>query len=274
MMHSNGFVVAIRDNNGQVLRESRDREVFLPFHSNYSIRLKNNNNRRAVAKISIDGTDILGSRKIILEPHSSEDLERFCLDGDLSHGRKLEFVPLNDGRVQDPSSGENGIIHIKFTLEQQKPQKVYVDRPVIIDPKPWKPYIPWQPYDPWSPGPWTCDSPLDVSGGMTHESSAGFCSSPKIGSSMDNYSAEVNYHTDSICTLRDTGATVEGGNSNQSFSTGSFLNSEAHSTVITLRLRPAEKTITVQTTKKIHCSQCGTKCRRRDKFCRDCGKRL
>jgi len=67
MMFQNGFVVAVKNDKGEVLRESRNQEVFLPFHSEYSLRLKNNNGRRATAEVIIDGTKVLGDHQIVIE---------------------------------------------------------------------------------------------------------------------------------------------------------------------------------------------------------------
>jgi ribonucleotide reductase alpha subunit len=36
----------IKNKKGEVLRENRDKEIFLPFNSEYSLLIKNNNNKR------------------------------------------------------------------------------------------------------------------------------------------------------------------------------------------------------------------------------------
>ena len=119
MMHSNGFVLAVKGSDRKILRELGGR-VFLPFHSEYSLFLKNINSVRATCSISIDGTDVLGGEELIVRAGESVDLERFLADGNLTSGRKFKFVPLSDSKVQDPSSPENGLIEVHFWKEKQK----------------------------------------------------------------------------------------------------------------------------------------------------------
>jgi len=124
MMYSQGFIVSVKNEKGEVLRESRGREVFLPFDSEYSLLLKNNNSRSCVAEVLIDGTKVLGEHQLIIGAHTGVDLRRFCLDGDLDSGRKFRFVHVDDPRVQDPMSYENGMIEVKFWLEKQISQSI------------------------------------------------------------------------------------------------------------------------------------------------------
>ena len=131
MMHSNGFVLAVKDSNKKILRELSGR-VFLPFYSEYSLLLKNINSVRAVCSVSIDGTDVLGGEELIIRAGDSVDLERFLADGNLTSGRKFKFVPLSDSKVQDPSSSENGLIEVRFWKEKTiQPQLLYRSVDVI-----------------------------------------------------------------------------------------------------------------------------------------------
>ena len=125
MMYKNSFVVSIHDTKKNVLRENKEKEVFLPFDSEYGIKLKNNNSRKAVAEVTIDGTNVLGSNKLVIDVDSFVDLERFCIDGDVKKGNKFKFVkagvedPHPD--IQDPTSPENGNIKVRFWLEKEDP---------------------------------------------------------------------------------------------------------------------------------------------------------
>jgi hypothetical protein len=133
MMFSNNFVLAVKDSNRKILREMGGK-VYLPFQSEYSPLLKNNNSVRASCAVSIDGTDVLGGRELIIGSFCSIDLERFIVDGDMNKGNKFKFVPLSDSRIQDPSSVEDGIIEVKFWKEKS----YYITYPYHC----WPPYTP------------------------------------------------------------------------------------------------------------------------------------
>ena len=255
MMYSSKFVLAIRNNKGEILRESCNQEVFLPFHSEYSIRLKNNNNRKASAEVWVDGTRILGENRIIIEPNGSVDLDRFCLDGNLSSGRRLKFVPSNDERVQDPTSPDNGVVKVRFWLEEEN----YIYIP------PYKPYYPpytpyYHPYTPPYYPPYYKDT-------YTVSSSNSFDFTSHKSILRGTVNCCVPYHSD-------TGATVEGGHSNQTFREASIGNLESNFTEITLRLKPYKDSITVKETKVKYCPNCGKKSKYGSRFCSDCGSRF
>ena len=267
MMFKEGFVVAIKNNHGKILRESLDQEVFLPYHSSYSIRLKNNHSRRAVASVSVDGTNVLGNRQIIVPARGTVDVERFCIDGNLNAGNKFEFVPLEDGRVQDPTSSENGVVKIKFQLEQEIPTPIPIPitEPIIV------------PYEPIHYGPnklFSDYSKFSTSTGpcaIADASLKGIC-----GGSIPSTRLHVSPGLTGSEIMRSTaGATVEGGRSNQSFYESNIGELEIGYTEITLMIRPsAGRPVTVQNTKKCYCFQCGTRHRFLDTYCTKCGSKL
>ena len=80
MAYHNDFVLAVIY-KGKVLRETNG-TVYLPYGSEYIIRLKNKHSRTAVADVSIDGTSI-SQGGFIVPAHSSIDLERFVVDGNI-----------------------------------------------------------------------------------------------------------------------------------------------------------------------------------------------
>jgi len=96
-MYDNGFVVAIRVQDRFV--EEKNGNFVVPFDSEYSIRLKNRNNRKAIARIYIDGEEVNKLGSFILDANSSLDLERFVAD--LNEGDKFKFVPLSNSKVKD-----------------------------------------------------------------------------------------------------------------------------------------------------------------------------
>lgn len=244
-MYRNGFALAIKK-GGQVLRESQQdgrSTVFLPFESEYSVLVKNNNGRRAALRLAIDGMDV-GS-EFVIGSGSSLDLERFLLDGDLNRGRCFKFVRSGDSRVQDPDSPDNGIVRAELWLEREYP------RPTMLREKPWvKPAKPW-------------DKPIGT---------------PISSSHGDIFTSSVSYRalsaSDTLGFASDAGATVEGGESHQGFQSVHFGTKDYPSTVLELILRGSKVAVTVSNTRRRTCLQCGRSTRRRDKYCPECGVHL
>ena len=97
----------------------------IPFGSEYKLSLKNNNGRRAVVKITIDGTNISSFGNLVIPANDEVTLERFITQS-LSEGKKFKFVPLDHPKVDDPGRKENGLIRIEFQLED-KPNYIIID---------------------------------------------------------------------------------------------------------------------------------------------------
>jgi len=121
-MYNDGFVVAIKVGD-RFVEEKGSGNFVVPFSSEYSVRLKNRNSRKAVARIYIDGEEVNKLGSFILDANSTLDLERFV--DKLDAGNKFRFVPLSNSDVKDKNNGENGIIEARFQLV--KP----VEKPII-----------------------------------------------------------------------------------------------------------------------------------------------
>lgn len=188
-MYAKGFAVAILS-DGKPLRES-NRVVRLRFGSEYQIRIKNTTNRRALASVEIDGMNVLSS-ELVLQPNQTIDLERFCLDGDLTKGKKFRFVSADSSEVQDPTSKENGLIRVSI-----KPELTVFD---LLD------YTP-----PGMPTLKTYGGSGGSLGGYYSCVSPGISNAPS--SIMTTNAANINTTTNAS----DKGATVEGGFSDQQF---------------------------------------------------------
>ena len=106
-MHSNGFVLAVKDSHNQILREFKE-EVYVNFGSEYSLLIKNLNDVKAKCSIQIDGSYAV--ENLVIPAHGDVVLERFQ-----DQARKFKFVPASQS--QDPSAGENGIIRATFAKE-------------------------------------------------------------------------------------------------------------------------------------------------------------
>ena len=324
MMFSNNFVVSIHDSGNNVLRENRGKEVFLPFNSEYKIRLRNNHSRKAVAEVSIDGTRVLGPNKIIVEANSFVDLERFCIDGDLKNGSRFKFVKAGENDphpdVQDPTSPDNGSVRVKFWLEVPDRIGFFCNDLVMkneyahSEPKP-------------SPFKFHPDTVINVDGDVTiynggsnigfsgtggYSGFSGFsgiggcsigigtsspdqiigCSSITQGSLTsasnsfgkrigDNETITTHHsfsfysplHTPGNLEIpEEKGATVEGGQSSQSFRYQDIGDLEDSFTEIRLTIKPFKQPITVKKTKRKYCQDCGFKNKYSAKFCMNCGK--
>lgn len=244
MAYDNGFVVAILA-NGQTLRESGG-NVYLPYGTEYTIRLKNKNWRRAVANVSIDGTSI-AQGGFVIPMNGSIDIERFVVDGDLSSGRKFKFVDLNSPGVQDPTSDDNGLIVVEFELEKEP-------EPLVIHSYPFVGYLDSQPRFGSSTGGY-------VDGTVTYGYGGG-------GGTMN------------CCAMNmadDRGATVEGSYSNQQFYSTQVDTDPFTSTRIQLRLRATKqsvKPVLVRDTRYKYCEHCGKKVGRQANYCPTCGKKF
>ena len=88
-MYSLNFAAAIKV-DGKILREFGD-AVYLPFGSEYEIRLKNLNTSRSKVTIEIDGETVTGGG-LILNSLETVDLERFIRNGNLTEGNRFKFI--------------------------------------------------------------------------------------------------------------------------------------------------------------------------------------
>lgn len=266
MMYHNGYVLVIKDSNGKILREtgsSGGKKVYLPFGSEYSLVLKNKTNRKAVVSVEIDGTDVLGLNRIVVDAGDDYELQRFMIDGNLSSGRKFRFVERNHPGVQDPNSSDIGIVRVRFFEVKDN---------VYITDK-YKPQFPHIPRDPWAPvNPWgNLDSPWDHP--STHKRI-------DIG---DGYgSIDINYFScmDPESSFRSgggPGATIEGGHSSQSFKHVEVGNVSSDYKEIVIQLCSpvdSDNSITVGDTKNIFCHNCGARNPRSAKYCMSCGHKI
>ena len=113
-MFRNNMIVSIKSNS-KFLKEDGE-HIRLPFGSEYSIYMKNQNETDALVSITIDGQDVLSGNKIILRSKSVLDLEGF-LDGSQVRN-KFRFIERTD-RIDEHRGirRDDGIISISFTYE-------------------------------------------------------------------------------------------------------------------------------------------------------------
>lgn len=120
-MHSknpNTVVVICQRDNKKPFREfnvnsslhSRGSDVYVPFDTEYSFLIRNNDHRRVKVEITIDGMDIGGG--IVIEANSSHYIERF-----VSVQSRFKFVSVDNPDVCDPTSHHNGRIVVHVVAE-------------------------------------------------------------------------------------------------------------------------------------------------------------
>jgi hypothetical protein len=143
--------------NGRPQKELANGTVSLPFGTEYALRFRNKNNRRAVVKIYIDGENVSGGGYVV-RANDYVDIKRHH---DID--RAFKFVSLDSpDAVDHGKNGPNpdkvkGTIEARFYLEKERPQVIYRDvhHHHHHDHHYPKPRPPWTPYkDPWITPQW------------------------------------------------------------------------------------------------------------------------
>jgi hypothetical protein len=128
MMHSkkiNAVAVICNSKDGKPFRDyvtnsefsKREANVFLPFDTEYQILIKNNNCKRMLLDIEIDGMSI--GNNLIIDANSTGTIERF-----VNVASKFKFVSLDNENVVDPTSDKNGEVKIRAVLEYENNIKI------------------------------------------------------------------------------------------------------------------------------------------------------
>ena len=207
MAYQNDYVVSVL-HQGRPVREfseNGERTVAVPFGAEYKLRLKNKSNQRCKAKVYIDGMDVnYDGGSFVLDAGQTLDLERFVED--LNSGNKFKFISVEEGKrtgeVQDPYSEDNGLIRVEFHPEKIDQWYFHTWNQGILD--------------------------LNQTGSITTNS---------VDVSYTCDSSPISKSVGSVQSLNSTaGATTQGGNSNQSFTTVSDFNTDSP-TIITLKMR-------------------------------------
>jgi len=291
-MYANKFVACIMVDD-EVVREVRKDDadlVYLPFGTDYQIRLKNLDYRRAVVSISIDGDDVLDGSRLVLESNSTTDLKGF-LDSKTNKARnafrfieKTERVSKHRGDHVD-----DGLVRIEVQFEE--------DLPLIEQTIKWPicpPYQPYYPYREWYPY-----QPIITFGGGLASTNQGNCQGQsftwtgdcEISNIQCNFEAseatmdvdddevdltDLNELGNTTNTFNKDGITVSGNVVGQMFTTTFVRKLSAQRTVIVFKLqgKKSDSTAVVKpllVKSKIECPTCGEKCKSGVKYCCECG---
>lgn len=269
-MYKDKFVLSVIQ-DGHPVKEAGNRwekEIAIPFDSEYKIRLKNKNDRSCTARVFIDGKKVSQLGDVIVTAGGTIDLERY-INRSLKKGKRFKFVPVNHPDVDDPTSSSNGIIEVEFKKAKQ-------ENGIKLD-SDWN----WNGFN-WVP-PYKEDNDGPVRTG-NHDGTTAGAFMGDVASTTAMYSASNNMSKGksfgkglgrlmSSKSLVSAGATVEGSKSNQQFSYSS-LEVESYVTTLRLKMVGIGKKDVVRNSVYKYCSKCGSKIKRVDKYCSECGYRV
>ena len=261
-MYQDKIVVAIK-HDGRILREYGD-IVKLPFGSEFSILIKNLNNRRAAVQVQIDGTDVLDGSELILDANSELELKRFLKRGNLTTGNAFKFIERTESIENGPRGirAEDGIVRVESWFE----------RPITTYRTDWHQTQFGNPY--WH----------DLGKVYSTNGASGALRRVTLGSEPHQKLKSVSSPGDmvaqasTVSSVNDVGITVPGSEVQQSFNPTSGIIKDATSNVIVLRLvgkteqAEVKQAVTVKTKPK--CITCGKVNKANAKFCTECGTSL
>ena len=251
MMYSNNFAAAIKV-NGKILREFGD-TVYLPFGSEYEIRLKNINTSRTKVTIEIDGENVTGGG-LILNPYETVDLERFIRNGNLSEGNRFKFIERTN-KIENYRGIklEDGLITIRYEFEITLP--LFVQKTTI----PINYYV--------------------GGGGGRYTSNIRSGLNASLAKSVSDINTNSTLSASVALSVNETGITVEGSKSNQKFNTTLWNGSIGGTKILNIKMlgeteenKKVREPITVKT--KLECKTCGTVNPATSNFCSECGTSL
>lgn len=254
-MYNQGYVVAILV-NGSVLREYKD-VVKLPFGTEYTIRLINLTDRRALADISIDGQSISDGNKFVLNAGQTTDVKRFVQSADGKTGHAFRFIERTAKIDQHRGiKAEDGLVKVVFEREIAQPQFTgtlndrwtglvgsTLDRRIQATPA----------------------QPLQYTNAV---------SSQWVGQTLSTtVMDQSNIVAKAASVQNDAGITVKGSQVSQQFTVTDTFNVEHTKTTVILKLvGDVEEAVTVHG--KVTCETCGTESKSGAKFCSECGTAL
>lgn len=281
MVYNNRFVMCVIV-NGQVIPD-KNGFAQIPFGTEYCLRFRNKNDRRAVVKFFIDGENVSGPGYII----PANDYVDVARHNDKD--RAFKFVDLDSPEATDAGkNGDNedktkGTIEARFYLEKEVKLSEYLPS----YPKyPVKKSGPWLP--PWNQPIWMIGGHRDEQTHVTYSgtdaaiyNSLGFGGECKLRDGEPSVSLQsIKPQGRGLLSSKQVqdGCTVEGNTTGQSFSS-SYINLEDDYCVCRLHLQgfvSEEKVFThEQPQEKVYCENCGAKRgKKKAKFCSNCGTKL
>ena len=283
MVYSNKFVVCVLV-DGKTQSERKDGIVVVPYGSEYSLRFRNKNNRRAVVKFTIDGEDVAGPGYIV-PAHSAVDIHRH-----FSKDARFKFVSLDspeavDYGKNDNSDGSKGVIEAKFYLETEPVKLPWHDHHhhhhhYHNHPNVWPDLN-----NPYCKPTWLGDSGGGKGSAMRRQCQDRTVGNAEAYSKYDSHSEAMNYCStsntptsapffsapDSSVKIGD-GCTVEGNSSGQTFSE-QYISLEIDFVALRVVLKGVDAPVACAQSED-YCTGCGAKRRKADRFCGACGHKF
>jgi hypothetical protein len=249
--------------NGQVQKEKANGEVTIPY-GDYGLRLRNKNQRRAVAQIWIDGENV-SQGGVVIPAQSYVDVYRRA-DRDVA----FHFVPLDSAEAVDAGkNGPNpdklkGVVECRFFLEKEA-----------------KPVYRIQPdYHPWTPPKAMCSSDPGRSVKTCDIGASSVISRSCDCMGFDESGVDYEEPTSGGVVLpqgappAQDGCTIDGAATGQRFS-WTHVDIESTYTSVRLFLQGYVAPAVQGPVCKIYCDACGAKAARESsRFCHACGTKL
>lgn len=238
-MFSNNFVVSVQV-GGKSLEEDRSGCVKVPFGEEYTIFLKNKNDRKATASVKIDDEHI---GTFVINANSSLNLKR---PADKNVAFKFVDAVGEEAKAADKGpkdDGSTGLLEVEWKLEK-KYETQYPVIPLVDYPDP-----PWVKRGPYETKPWKWPDPIypydtpkitwgDNTGNPQYIYSNSVCyNSSGPSSTMRSVTNSV---VPSSTNPQGLGVTVDGNKTDQNF-ISTRLTTEIVSTIIRLTLRGFDK---------------------------------
>jgi len=290
MMYGNKLAAAIKV-NGKVLREFKD-TVHIPFGSEYAITIRNLHTTRAVVSVYIDGDNVVPGG-LVLNAGQSIDLERSIRNNNLTEGNRFKFIERTSTIEDHRGIGvEDGLVRIEYQFEQPRPI-LHIPTWTTTTTTTW-PAQPWYSTnntvsgvtgstgDRFSVTASGAVSQMNVGGvlrGVDH--SKGEATKAAATAAINQVAPQSSAVHDGSATMdwNDTGITVPGSKSTQSFQTTTvgILESATHNLIFKIvgdlgHNKPVSKPVTVK--HKPKCQTCGKQNKAHAKFCVECGTAL
>jgi len=246
MVYNNKFVVVIKSGH-KVLREKGD-TVFIPFGSEYSILMKNLNTVKAIVTVLVDGKTVSPGSQFIIDAGESLELEGFLKNSRVTN--RFKFIERTK-RIEKHRGIHlcDGLVQVTFQFEKKPCHTIkwdsYQTKPV------WYDNSIYHYYDP---------------------------AAVPLRTKSRDVTYSTNAQVKASCDLNDTGITVKGSESDQSFCCGSVgsLENQKYNIVLQLKgkLKKRKLKKAVLTKTKLCCDICGKKNKSSNKFCVECGTAL
>jgi hypothetical protein len=234
--------------------------TYIPFNTEYSIRLRNDNDVRIKFKICLDGDE--QKDWFVVNAHSTITIERFML-GSLNNGPKFKFVKTDYSNNSDPGNPINGLVQLKILKEKVIDYSYIFPKTISIKQYRW--------------------DNMKYGVNRLKDYSIRWCGTTTTTACLNNVSLTSNQ---TLSDVNEKGITDYGSESNQKFVNVNDFSCENNEIILQIQLKPYNNSIS--STKRINkphnkkyycdnlfCGYCGKEVTNLNfKFCPNCGNRI